>query len=82
MSHKIAIDHNLTNIRRYLEDKGYQTTNLTAEIDDVALIVVTGMESNILGDEVTSTDVPIIEAAGLTADEVFDEVQRRLQVRH
>ena len=82
MSHKIAIDHNLTNIRRYLEDKGYQTTNLTEEIDDVALIVVTGMESNILGDEVTSTDVPIIEAAGLTADEVFDEVQRRLQVRH
>lgn len=81
MPGKIAVDQKLANVRQRLEERGYQTTNLSQGLTGAELIVVSGMDSNVLGDESIVFDVPVIKAAGLTADEVLDEVERYLQVK-
>lgn len=81
MPGKIAVDQKLANVRQRLEERGYQTTNLKQGVTGAEVIVVSGTDSNVLGDESIVFDVPVIEAAGLTADEVLDEVERYLQVK-
>lgn len=81
MKTKIAVEGTLTNVKDYLRKKGYQVTNLqnTGNLDSFDAIVVTGQDSNTLGIENTQTKTPIITARGQSAEQVYDEIRRRLQ---
>lgn len=73
---RIAIEDNLTNVRQAIEARGWQAVPIhQLKAGSVDAIVCTGQERNMLGDETVRTQVPIIEADGLTAEEVL----RRLE---
>jgi hypothetical protein len=78
---KIGVEQSLTNIQQALRDKGYQVVELKNESDakDCTCCVVTGLDTNMMGMSDTFTRGSVIEASGLTADEVCRKVESRLQ---
>ncbi|GIN21300.1 YkuS family protein [Siminovitchia fordii] len=77
---RIGVEEGLTNVSQALQEKGYQVISLsgTSDLNNVDCCVVTGMDSNIMGIETTSTQVPVIEANGLSADEICQKVDQKL----
>ncbi len=81
MKAKVAVEGNLTGVKDYLQKKGWDVSSLqsTGNLDSFDAIVVTGQDSNILGIEKTQTKTPIITARGQSAEQVYDEIRKRLQ---
>ncbi len=79
MKRKIAVEHSLTDVRNYLVKKGFEVESLDnrGNLDGFDAIVVTGQDSNTLGIEDTKTKTPIIKARGLSAEEVYDQIENR-----
>jgi hypothetical protein len=77
---KIGVEQSLTNIQQALREKGYDVVELKQEADarDCACCVVTGMDSNVMGMQDTSTKASVIDANGLSADEVCRQVEQRI----
>ncbi|HHY14487.1 MAG TPA: YkuS family protein [Firmicutes bacterium] len=82
MQKKIAIEDGLSNIRSYLEENGFKTIGLSESPQQASLFIVSGMDTNPLGDAATTSRTPVIEAAGLSAQQVLEEVEKRLQLQH
>lgn len=75
---RIGIEPNLTNVKNYLEDMGCDVSvisNNQTGYNSFDAIVVTGEDDDVMGIEDTDTDAIIIEASGLTPQEVYDEIQ-------
>jgi glutamine amidotransferase PdxT len=77
---KIGVEESLTNIQEALREKGFDVVEIKQEADvkNVDCCVVTGLESNVMGISDTSLKASIIEASGLTADEVCREVENKV----
>jgi len=78
----VAVDDKLANIRQALEARGYQVAGLDQDLQDVSVVVVSGMDDNLAGDQTTMTKARVIEAAGMSAEEVVSEVERSIKVQH
>lgn len=79
---KIAVQKNLTPVKNYLENQGYQVQEFEGNASQVAkdnmdAIVITGQDQNILGNETISTKVPIIEARGMKPQEIEQILKNR-----
>lgn len=76
---KIGVEASLTNVQQLLKEKGYEVVELKQESDaaNCDCCVVTGLDSNVMGMHDTVTQAPVIEASGLTAEEVCQEVESR-----
>lgn len=76
---RVAIEPNLTPIRDALQARGYQVVPLEpGRRQQADAYVVTGMQDNLMG--IQDTDgarAPVVEARGLTAEQVVREVDRR-----
>ncbi|SIR77896.1 Uncharacterised protein family (UPF0180) [Peribacillus simplex] len=79
---KIGVEESLTNIQEALREKGFDVVEIKHEADakNVDCCVVTGLESNMMGISDTSLKASIIEANGLTADEVCREVENKVNM--
>ncbi|USK72923.1 YkuS family protein [Peribacillus frigoritolerans] len=77
---RIGVEESLTNIQEALREKGFDVVEIKQEADvkNVDCCVVTGLESNVMGISDTSLKASIIEASGLTADEVCREVENKV----
>lgn len=68
---RVAIEEGLEDVRQAIEDAGWEAIDLEdAALDEVDAVICTGMDDDLLGDETTTTEVPVISADGLSADEV------------
>lgn len=78
---KVGVEDSLTNIQQALRDKGYDVVQLSQEADAKSCdcCVITGIDSNVMGMQDTTMSGPVIEANGLTADEVCQKVEQNLQ---
>lgn len=78
---KIGVEQSLTNIQQVLREKGYDVVELTQESDaqNCSCCVITGLDSNIMGMQDISIKGSVIEANGLTADEVCQQVESKLR---
>lgn len=83
MGKKIAVERQLSNVKRYLTDKGYDVVNLEQnselsgiDINDYDAIVITGQHRDMLGYEDTITKSPVIDATGLTPEDVESQIER------
>ena len=78
---KIAVEQSLTNVSETLREKDYDVVDLTSASDaeNCSCCVVSGIDSNVMGMQDISTKAPVIEASGLSADEVCSQVESRLQ---
>lgn len=82
MNGKIAVEHDLTPIKDYLSGKGYnvECINLdnqqsSANLQNYDAIVVTGQNSDFLGMHHTSTKAAVINADGLTPEDIANEIE-------
>ena len=77
---KICVESSLTDIKFALMEKGYDVVELKNENDASGCdcCVVTGLDSNMMGMHNTVTQGSVIEASGLSAEEVCDQVESRL----
>jgi glutamine amidotransferase PdxT len=78
---KVGVEGSLTDIQQALREKGYDVVELKQESDaqNCDCCVITGLDSNVMGMADTSTKGPVIEANGMSADEVCQQVASRLQ---
>jgi hypothetical protein len=78
---KVGVEQSLTNIQQALREKGYDVVELTQESDanGCSCCVVTGLDSNVMGMQEAFTKGSVIEANGLSADEVCQQVESKLQ---
>ena len=77
---KIGVEQALTNVSQALRAKGHEVVELKQESDagDCACCVISGLDSNVMGMHDTVTKASVIEANGLTAEEVCSMVENRL----
>jgi ACT domain-containing protein len=73
----IAVEQNLTNVIDLLETEGYEVVSLDqTNLETVDAIVVSGADINLMNIQDTLTEVPVISAAGKSAEEILDEIDR------
>jgi hypothetical protein len=78
---RIGVEQSLTNVQQALRERGHDVVELRQESDvnGCDCCVTTGIDSNIMGIQNTVTQAPVIEANGLSAAEVCEQVERNLQ---
>lgn len=80
MARRIAVQDGLDNVKQALQESGFEVTKLTrGQMNHVDAAVITGMSNNVMG--IADTDgnkFPVIEAQGMTADEIVSTIQARL----
>ncbi len=87
MKPRVAVEENLTPIEEFLSERGYEVENInftdaeeiSSLVDEFDAFVVSGLDSNMLGIEDTETDAIIIDASGMTPEEVYDELEARVE---
>jgi len=81
MARKVAVEGSLTNVSEALRQKGYDVVDLksASDAENCDCCVITGVDSNVMGMADASTKASVIEANGLSADEVCQQVESRMQ---
>jgi len=72
---KIAVEENLTDVRDLLKENGYEVIDLSRQ-KDADVVVVTGLDSNVMNMQDITTKASVIEAAGKTPPEILKHVRR------
>ncbi|HOE58004.1 MAG TPA: YkuS family protein [Bacillota bacterium] len=85
---KVAIEKTLNNVRRYLESKDCSVELLDesnkesqSALNRFDAIVVTGLDSNLMGMQDIMTGTKVIDASGKTEGEIYDEVLRAADLK-
>ncbi|MCX7774263.1 MAG: YkuS family protein [Clostridia bacterium] len=82
---RIAVEHNLTPVMELLQEKGYSvedidlSAELSKNIDQYDALIVTGMNKDFLGVHDVVSKIPVINAEGLTANEIYDQLTNKFQ---
>jgi hypothetical protein len=77
---KIAVENSLTNVKQALENNGYQVVSMDeSSIGSCDCCVISGQDKNMLGIAETATQAAVINAQGLSVDEVLQQVNRCVQ---
>ncbi|WP_027415967.1 YkuS family protein [Aneurinibacillus terranovensis] len=77
---RIGVEQSLTDVRQALESRGYQVVTLKQENDakNCDCCVITGSDKNVMGYHNVVTNGSVIDARGLTAEEICKQVESRL----
>ena len=80
---KIAVQKGLNPIKDYLSDEGYtvkefdnRKKNAGHFLDRYDAVIVTGENQNIMGVDETISSTPIIDATGMTGEEVKKQIEK------
>jgi galactitol-specific phosphotransferase system IIB component len=82
MGKRIAVESQLSNIKEYLKQKGYEVVELKETLSEKSdlnaydAIVITGQSRNMLGIDDVLTNVPVIDATGMTPFDVEESIKR------
>ena len=80
MAGRIAVEDGLRPVRECLRAAGFDVVSTAGGIpENVQAIVLNGLDDNFLGRQNVVRRVPIVNADGMTPEQVADEVHRRLQ---
>lgn len=80
MGPKIGVEDNLRPVKKYLSRKGYEVCSIKEDtLESFDAVVISGMSENFLGMQDTETGAPIIDATGLTPEEVYDRIRDGLK---
>lgn len=81
---KIGVENGLSNIADYLNAEGYSVEILGEDLesnvkkyDNLDIIITAGYNTDMMGFSDTSTKIPVINASGLTQEEVKNIIQQR-----
>jgi len=80
---KIALEDNLSSFAPYLEDKGFEVRLLhsvaSGPLEGFDAVVVSGQSNNFLNIQNTLTRAPVIDATGLTPEQVYRHIKQVLE---
>ncbi|BAB06386.1 YkuS family protein [Halalkalibacterium halodurans] len=78
---KVGVEQSLTAISEELRGMGYDVVQLKQEQDAQGCdcCVITGQDQNVMGIQNAVTQGAVINASGLTAEEVCQQVDQRLR---
>lgn len=81
----VGVEKGLTNVINYLTEEGYAVVPLGASIDenvaklnDLDAIVTAGYNTDMMGISDTETKAPVINAKGLTPQEIKSHLENRI----
>ncbi|MEH7884820.1 MAG: YkuS family protein [Mesobacillus sp.] len=76
---RIGVEQSLTNVSAALREKGHEVVELRQEADAQGcdFCVVSGTDSNVMGMQDVSIQGSVIEASGLSADEVCRQIDQK-----
>ncbi|NLY52324.1 MAG: YkuS family protein [Firmicutes bacterium] len=77
----IAVDDQMAGVKRALEERGYQVQDLSRGLDQAAAVVVSGLDTNVMGMQDIAVNAPVIDAAGRDIDEIVADVRRVVELR-
>lgn len=75
---KVAVEKSLKNVKTYLETQGFNVSDLESgqkNLNDFDAIVVSGQDSNFLGDQTTSSKATVISAKGRTVEDIYNQLR-------
>ena len=74
----VAVGGELTPFRKELQAAGFQVVSLDQEtLQQADAVVIDGMDNGFLGIETTETKAPVIDADGMTPEQVVKAVRER-----
>jgi glutamine amidotransferase PdxT len=78
---RIGVEESLQNVVQALREKGHDVVELKQESDaqNCDCCVLTGLDSNVMGIANVVTQGSVIEANGMSADEVCQQVESKLR---
>ncbi|MGF7186544.1 hypothetical protein GGQ84_002661 [Desulfitispora alkaliphila] len=72
----IAVADSLQNIKSELEREGYEVVSLENQAwQNAKAVIVSGIDEDIMNIEDSLTNAPIIDATGMTAEEIINDLQ-------
>ena len=76
---RIGVEQSLTNVSEALRERGHEVVELRQEADvqGCDFCVVSGTDSNVMGMQDVSIQGSVIEANGLSADEVCRQIDQK-----
>ena len=81
---RVAVEGPLSNVGMFLEGKGYEVVSLDPhtqtgiELKNCDAVVISGMDRNLMGYSNIKTASPVIEANGLTPEQVYRQIKNRI----
>jgi hypothetical protein len=83
MTKKVAVEKNLDNVKELFQSEGYKVESFDdtqiSEIksDKYDAVILSGGNENFMGEQDTRTKSPVIDATGMTPQEIFNMVNRK-----
>lgn len=81
---RIGVEQGLSRIADYLSSQGYSVETLsgnfennTSKYENLDVIVTADYNTDMMGFSDTSTKVPVVNASGLTQEEVKDMIEQK-----
>ncbi|HHV60590.1 MAG TPA: YkuS family protein [Clostridiaceae bacterium] len=80
MAVTVGVESKLTPVREFLKSKGYNVQNIdfkneSPRNDSYDAYIVSGMSMNFMGMQDTNTKAVVINADGMTPEEVYDHLK-------
>jgi len=81
---RVAVETGLSDVREILNQNGYEVVNLDpvsasgTEFINCQAFVITGMDRNMGGFQDIKTQAPVIDASGMTPQDVLNQIQNRI----
>ncbi len=84
MMQRIGVEDSLTDVKEQLQGMGFEVVSLRQEEDahGCDCCVISGIDNNVMGVQNIVTEGSVINADGMTADEVCQEVQEKMNLLH
>ncbi|WP_163538718.1 YkuS family protein [Gracilibacillus sp. YIM 98692] len=78
---RIGVEESLTDVQQKLQEDGHEVITLRQEQDanGCDCCIVSGQDQNMMGMQDTSIQGAVISAQGLSANDISQEIQQRLQ---
>ncbi len=78
---RIGVEESLTDVQQMLQEAGHEVITLRQEQDSNSCdcCVISGQDKNMMGMENTEFQGSVINAHGLSANDINQEIQQRLQ---
>lgn len=81
---RIGVEQSLSAVSEILQEKGYEVIELKEEQDakNCDVCVITGQDMNVMGIQTIVTEGSVINAHGLSADEIGRLVEEKMNIQH
>jgi hypothetical protein len=76
---RVAVENSLSNIKDALRNNGHEVTDMSGNLDACDCCVISGEDKDVMGMADRAAKASVINAQGMTADEVVRRVDESVQ---